>query len=1308
MKDVGARPSASRRPRRGPPLLRALWALAALVAAGCSGGAVDGALEVVGGDVAPDAGVDVAPDAAVDDADATSGHDATSTDAADPSPDAGPDVAEGDVAEGDTAGSDAVALDAGDGLDASDTGPEGPAACEPPLAISPASAWAPPRELLTFVGSGGTGTYRFDLVDNGSGASVHPHFGAYLSGPALDAIDVVRLRDDGCAGEALATVTILPGLAVHPPTVEVPPGHLEVLFEVSGGSGEVAFELLASASGGVITPEGRYTAGPGEGLDLVRATDLAGGATADAQVRVVAGSRLRPVPGRLALTLDEVHELAVVGGSGRLDVEAAGGAAVFEAGVGGPVGRVRAVAHGSATLTLSDRHTGQQAELPVEVVRGLDFPTVAAGDSNWTSYALAAGDIDGDGFPDAIVTVGEADVLAVDSGALFIYAGTADGLAPEPARIISGLHRFDRLGRGVAVGDLDGDGWPDLVVSAHLADAGASSAGAVYVYMGEPGRFFSDAPVATLAGRFANDQHGHSLALCDFNGDGWLDLAVGARLGEDRSQSPVATDQGAVHLYLGGPGGFASQPDLSLWGQVPDGAGGFVAAPNAQLGWNVAAGDIDGDGLCDLAVAAVQYATGPGRATDGAVMVYRGRGPDSLSPGGLHASPSLVMVGDHPYSAQSRLGWALAVADLTGDGKAELVVGQPYYDTVTAANNGAVRVVRGSSLTPGPAAHAISADAADWTYLASGHEPNDYFGWAVAVGHWDDDGLPDLLVGNLQDEAPGGINNTGTVHVLRGQAGALPALEPAAIIPGATGGGRFGVAVAVLDDHDGDGIAELLVRAAYDSADGPRTGRTLLWRSDSEPALATLHYPIQPAGSLAATSLAILPDLDGDGLPELAVGAPRGQIDPTSGRIRPGVVALHRGLPGGFEAAPFRVLDGFGAHTTGDRLGESLAALADADGDGLPDLAVVAQTRNTGNACAPSRSNAGAVFVFSSTAAGDVAAAPAFTWFGPQGGQQVQAVAGADLDGDGLTDVIVGGPLWDGPDPSGAGLNVGGGAVIFGHTIAAGGVACEADWAFLGDTRAARVGSAVAGLGDVNGDGCEDVAVGARFDNAPQNNTGSVRVIFGWGPGCAFATPHRVALSPAIANSQAGMALAGGVDIDGDGVPDLAVGGHDFRLDGNAVGAAWIVPGSYLAALAAHAEPWVDGEVPHYFPLSPAGNTDRLRLEGRLAGEQFGLAVALSPPAPDEAYGALIVGRPRSGLPGVSAAGAVSVFAWTPDGLDRSPVAGAGGETARPGSGFGAALAVGVSGAAPLLVIGAPQASDRALDDGAAFVMPVR
>ena len=109
----------------------------------------------------------------------------------------------------------------------------------------------------------------------------------------------------------------------------------------------------------------------------------------------------------------------------------------------------------------------------------------------------------------------------------------------------------------------------------------------------------------------------------------------------------------------------------------------------------------------------------------------------------------------------------------------------------------------------------------------------------------------------------------------------------------------------------------------------------------------------------------------------------------------------------------------------------------------------------------------------------------------------------------------------------------------------------------IGATNDYRFGSQIAPLGDLNQDGCEDVAIGANLANLGPNNQGAIHIVYGWGGAGCPANPTQTVLVPGVGNGQAGFALDAGQDFDGDGIPDVAVGAFNLTVSGANVGAAW-------------------------------------------------------------------------------------------------------------------------------------------------------
>ena len=170
-------------------------------------------------------------------------------------------------------------------------------------------------------------------------------------------------------------------------------------------------------------------------------------------------------------------------------------------------------------------------------------------------------------------------------------------VAVQPAHAIStrtliaplGEAAFDNFGISVSgAGDVNGDGFADVIVGAYLNDAGGGNAGRAYVYYGGPA---ADAVAdLTLTGEAAGDEFGISVSGArDVNGDGFADVIVGANLND-----AGGGEAGRAYVYYGGPGADAVA-DLTLTGE----------AAGDQFGYSVSgAGDVRGDGFADVIVGA--------------------------------------------------------------------------------------------------------------------------------------------------------------------------------------------------------------------------------------------------------------------------------------------------------------------------------------------------------------------------------------------------------------------------------------------------------------------------------------------------------------------------------------------------------------------------------------------------------------------------------------------------------------------------------------------------------------------------------
>ncbi len=364
------------------------------------------------------------------------------------------------------------------------------------------------------------------------------------------------------------------------------------------------------------------------------------------------------------------------------------------------------------------------------------------------------GDINADGYNDLVVGAPANSHHAPGAGRAYVYLG-GPHFSTSPALVIDGPSASAAFGSTVAIlGDVDGDGYDDFAVGAPLLATTGPATGAVYVYFGAATP--TAARFETLGFATPGDQFGRALAAAgDVDGDGYVDVIVGAP-----HNTATGVQSGQAYVYLGGPV-FNFVPDMNLPG----------AAGNVQAGTAVAGlGDFNGDGYADLAVGAPFDPTG---APAGQVYLVYGSYP-------VHTTVDLHLTGE----SGEQFGRTLAgIGDVNNDGFGDLAVGGPFNGDI-GVNAGHVYFFPGSS-RPTSVIGATLANSVG----------GDQFGGALSpVGDMDHDGFNDWAIG--APFAPSvGVTGPGTAYLYRGSMG-LPGA--AAMAWRGTGTDQYGGAVAVF------------------------------------------------------------------------------------------------------------------------------------------------------------------------------------------------------------------------------------------------------------------------------------------------------------------------------------------------------------------------------------------------------------------------------------------------------------------------------------------------------------------------------
>ena len=682
-----------------------------------------------------------------------------------------------------------------------------------------------------------------------------------------------------------------------------------------------------------------------------------------------------------------------------------------------------------------------------------------------------------------------------------------------------------------------------MLVGASLYDDGVKeNAGIIYLYLGSDSGL-AEYPAWSLAGDQADARLGKFSTAGDVNGDGFDDVIIG-----DFKYSNGDVEEGAVHLYLGSATGLAVSP---AWSEESD-------QEYANFGYSVAtAGDVNGDGFDDMLVGIPYYYNGEEYVN--AVCLYLGSAQDIGNDCAWFKEGNQTGI----YGKFARVATA---GDVNGDGYADVIFGEPVNDEST---DGVAYLYLGSA----------TGLAASPAWSAEGNPAGAFFGGSVATaGDVNNDSFDDVIVG--ASRYSNGENEEGAVFVYLGSADGLSRAAFWMEESDQADAG-FGASASTAGDVNGDGFSDVIVGAPWYVVGEIETGAAFVYRG------STSGLAISPAWSAEGNQEDALfgrastaGDVNGDGYDDVIIGAPKYD----NGEEDEGAAFIYFGSITGLAANPAWSAEG---NQENARFGNSVSTAGDVNNDGYDDVIVGAPWYDNGEF------NEGVAYVYLGSASG-LAANPAWSAEGNQGGAGFggSVSTAGDVNGDGYDDVIIGAGSYDnGEEDEGA---------IFVFPGTAEGVSTT-PW--LRDSNQVDAGLvSVSTAGDINGDGYDEIVAGSRgYDYNEEVGVGAVFIWFGTEKG---PLNNPVVLEGNQAGAWFGTSVSTAGDVNGDGFDDVIVGASSYENGEEYEGAAFLYTGSELG-----------------ISLSPAW-----MMESNHYGAGFGCLVSTAGDVNNDGYGDVIIG----------------------------------------------------------------------------------
>ena len=1000
--------------------------------------------------------------------------------------------------------------------------------------------------------------------------------------------------------------------------------------------------------------------------------------------------------------------------------------------------------NGDGTIDRSER-----ALSSLDGTNGFILTGIDAFDQSGTSVS-SAGDVNGDGYDDLIIGARYGDPNGdSDAGETYIVYGGAsapgtDGeldlgaLDGTNGFILTGIDAGDRSGSFVSsAGDVNGDGYDDLIIGAFSADPnGDSYAGETYVVYGGANAPGTDGVLDLgaldgtngfiLTGIDPSDSSGRSVSSAgDVNGDGYDDLIIGA----SRANPNGDSEAGETYIVYGGANAPGTNGVLDLG--ALNGTNGFILAGIDrfdQSGGSVSsAGDVNGDGYDDLVIGANRADPNGNRNAGEIYVIYGGasapgtRGVLDLSD--LDGTNGFILNG---IDADDQSGWSVSSAgDVNGDGYDDLIIGARFADPNGDSSAGETYIVYGGASAPGTGGR-FNLSMLDGSngFTLNGIDADDQSGHSVSsAGDVNGDGYDDLIIAAREGD-PNGDSQAGETYLVYGGASApgtdgvldLSALDGSNgfILNGIDAGDESGFSVSSAGDVNGDGYDDLIIGARGADPNGDSaTGETYLVYGGATGTVSLT--PVTAQGTAAADNFT--GNAGADSFTDIATDD---VVRGGAGDDRISVTALDFAAIDGGTGVDTLVLDGAGLSldlTGAGHAGVDSVEVFDLSGTGANTLVLDAQAvfdvteeREGGVASLDVLGDAddrvdlsGSSFALSGTVTEDgttyhvyrdgnaqlrietgvqvqipVTAPPVFTSPATANAQENQTAAymavATDADGDALVYSLSGtdaalftidattgevsfieAPDFEAPGDDGGDnvydiiVTASDGSNSTNHNVAItvtdvndlvplSSLDGSNGFILTGIDPSDSSGRSVSSAGDVNGDGYDDLIIGAYRADPNGGNSGETYVVYG-----GASTPgsdgmldlsdldgsNGFILNGIDAADESGWSVSSAGDVNGDGYDDLIIGARRADPNGDRSGETYIVYGGASA-------PGTGGR----FNLSTLDGSSGFILTGIDAFDYSGWSVSSAGDVNGDGYDDLIIGAWRAGS---SSAGATYV-----------------------------------------------------------------